>query len=164
VLRPGLVNHGAESAGEDTDEPVDGFRVSGGAGGVGLAYRERPQTRISHNVSECFPELVPGWSGVPAVSVLCNGASVKSNATHLKGRASTQFTQATDANQRADNYVLTTVLFALALFFGAVSTRFESLALQTTLLTVGAVVFLSAVALTASFPWNSDFRRRPARR
>jgi len=73
-------------------------------------------------------------------------------ATQLEARAATQFTQATDANQRADNYVLMTVLFALALFFGAVSTRLESLTLQRALLSIGAVVFVVATAITISFP------------
>jgi len=73
-------------------------------------------------------------------------------ASQLEERASTQFTQATDANQRADNYILMTVLFALVLFFGAVSTRFDSLAIATILLGVGAAVFVGAAVITASFP------------
>jgi hypothetical protein len=73
-------------------------------------------------------------------------------ATQLEALASTQFTEATDANQRADNYVLMTVLFALVLFFGAISTRFESRAIGVALLTVGAVVFVAAAVITATFP------------
>ena len=73
-------------------------------------------------------------------------------ATQLEATASTQFSQATQANQRADNYILLTVLFALVLFFGAVSTRFEARVLQIILLSVGAVVFVVAAVITALFP------------
>ena len=73
-------------------------------------------------------------------------------ATELEALASTQFTQATQANQRADNYVLMTVLFALVLFFGAIATRFESRAVGVSMLTIGAVVFVVATAITATFP------------
>jgi uncharacterized membrane protein len=73
-------------------------------------------------------------------------------ATQLESLAAKQFSQATDANQRAGNYVLMTVLFALVLFFGAVSTRFESLVLQVTVLSLGAAVFVAAAVITATFP------------
>jgi hypothetical protein len=45
-----------------------------------------------------------------------------------------------------------TVLSALVLFFGAVSTRLESPTLQAALLSIGAVVFVVATAITISFP------------
>jgi hypothetical protein len=73
-------------------------------------------------------------------------------ATQLEATASREFTEATDANQRSDNYVLMTVLFALVLFFGAVSTRFESRSIGVALLTVGALVFIAAAVITATFP------------
>jgi hypothetical protein len=38
------------------------------------------------------------------------------------------------------------------LFFGAVSTRLESPTLQAALLSIGAVVFVVATAITISFP------------
>jgi hypothetical protein len=72
-------------------------------------------------------------------------------ATDLETLASTQFTEATQANQRADDYVLMTVLFALVLFFGAVSTRFEAFGIEVSLLTIGAVVFVAAAVITATF-------------
>jgi hypothetical protein len=73
-------------------------------------------------------------------------------ARQLEATASRQFSQATEANQRADNYILLTVLFALVLFFGAVSTRFDARSIQITLLSVGAVVFVVVAVITTLFP------------
>ena len=73
-------------------------------------------------------------------------------ASELEALATKQFNQATDANQRSDNYVLMTVVFAMVLFFGAVSTRFELIPIQVALLSVGGVVFIAAVAIIATFP------------
>ncbi len=54
--------------------------------------------------------------------------------------------------QRAGNYVLGVVLFAVALFFAGISTKLDSERLRTTVLVTGWVVFLGAVAWIATFP------------
>jgi hypothetical protein len=46
-------------------------------------------------------------------------------AAQLEARAEAAARQARDANQHSDNYVLTGVVFALALFFGAIAPRFR---------------------------------------
>jgi len=45
-----------------------------------------------------------------------------------------------------------TVIFAMALFFGAISTRFDSDRLRIALLTFGGLVFLAATVITVTFP------------
>lgn len=54
--------------------------------------------------------------------------------------------------QRAGNYVLAVVLFAVALFFAGISTKLVSERLRLVLLVVGWIVFLGAVAWIATFP------------
>ena len=48
--------------------------------------------------------------------------------------------------QRASNYVLAVVLFAVALFFAGMSTKLAAPGLRTAMLAVGWVVFLGAAA------------------
>ena len=57
-----------------------------------------------------------------------------------------------NANQRADNYVLAVVLFAVALFFAGMSTKLRSLGKQEVLLALGWVIFLGTAVWVATFP------------
>ena len=54
--------------------------------------------------------------------------------------------------QRSTNYVLCVVLFAAALFFAGISTRFESDRLRAACLGMGMLVFLGTVVWLATFP------------
>ncbi len=54
--------------------------------------------------------------------------------------------------QRSTNYVLCVVLFAAALFFAGISTRFESSRLRAVTLGIGTIVFLGTLAWLATFP------------
>jgi hypothetical protein len=57
-----------------------------------------------------------------------------------------------EANERAGNYVLAVVLFAVALFFAGMATKLRSLGKQEVLLVLGWVVFLGTAASVATFP------------
>jgi hypothetical protein len=54
--------------------------------------------------------------------------------------------------QRSTNYVLCVVLFAAALFFAGISTRFEAPRLRAIVLAAGSIVFLGTLAWMATFP------------
>lgn len=54
--------------------------------------------------------------------------------------------------QRSTNYVLCVVLFAAALFFAGISTKFGSPRVRVAAITIGAVVFLGTLAWLATFP------------
>jgi hypothetical protein len=54
--------------------------------------------------------------------------------------------------QRSSNYVLAVVLFAVALFFGGMSTKLGSRQLRTLMLACGYVVLLSALVWVATSP------------
>jgi len=131
-----------------------------------LTATDQGQTRLAHLLAERFRgELKVAFEAWEATDPLKNPAAPATpfampeyrsasarRATELQALASKQFREAIGANQRSDNYVLMTVLFAVVLFFGAVSTRFEPLPIQNALLYVAAVVFVASVAITATFP------------
>ena len=54
--------------------------------------------------------------------------------------------------QRASNYVLGVVLFAVALFFAAMSTKLTALGLRKAVLAVGLVIFVGTIVWIATFP------------
>jgi TRAP-type C4-dicarboxylate transport system permease small subunit len=54
--------------------------------------------------------------------------------------------------QRASNYVLGVVLFAVALFFAGMSTKLTAPSLRKAMLAVGCLLFLGSVAWVATFP------------
>ena len=56
--------------------------------------------------------------------------------------------------QRASNYVLAVVLFAVALFFAGMSTKLGAAGLRTAMLAVGWIVFLGAAAWVATSPMS----------
>lgn len=56
------------------------------------------------------------------------------------------------AVQRASNYVLGVVLFAVSLFFAGISARLKSERVQLALLAVGCAVFLGTLTWIATFP------------
>ncbi len=54
--------------------------------------------------------------------------------------------------QRASNYVLAVVLFAVALFFAGISSKLHTKGPRTALVVVGWLIFLGTVAWIATFP------------
>lgn len=78
-------------------------------------------------------------------------------AGELDVEATQLFEEAREANQRSDNYILTTVLFASVLFFAGLGTKFESLRVRVATLAFGAIVFTGAVVLLISQPQNVGF-------
>ena len=54
--------------------------------------------------------------------------------------------------QRASNYVLGVVLFAVSLFFAGMSTKLQTPGLRTSLLVIGCIVLLGTLVWIATFP------------
>ncbi|WP_246552014.1 hypothetical protein [Curtobacterium flaccumfaciens] len=73
-------------------------------------------------------------------------------AAALAARADGRFTLALEMNQRADNYSILTVLFALVLFLTALSQRELRERLRDVLLTTAIGGALIGLALLATFP------------
>jgi hypothetical protein len=73
-------------------------------------------------------------------------------AASLTAEAERFTARAVEANQRGDNYVLCVVLFATALFFVGVSTRFRSDQARLGLAAVAVIVFVATAAWAGTFP------------
>jgi hypothetical protein len=73
-------------------------------------------------------------------------------AGRLNTAAGVHADEAGEANQRAGDYVLALVLFAVALFFAGMATKLRSPSKQEVLLVLGWVVFLGAAVWVATFP------------
>jgi hypothetical protein len=67
-------------------------------------------------------------------------------------RADSRFADALRNNQRADNYTILTVVFALVLFFAAASTRLGRPRAQWILLGVAITFLVIAIVILATFP------------
>lgn len=70
----------------------------------------------------------------------------------LAAKADDQFDAALESNQRGDNYSILTVLFALVLFFAAMSGRNKSPWAGWFLLVLGVVVAVCGAIILATFP------------
>lgn len=73
-------------------------------------------------------------------------------ATEADARADAHFSDALANNQRGDNYTLLTVLFALVLFFGALSNRFSSERRSWTILVGAGLLLVVGVGFLLAFP------------
>jgi hypothetical protein len=73
-------------------------------------------------------------------------------ADRLEATAAGLANRASEANRRGDAYMLAVVLFASALFLGAMATRLDDRRLRVALLVLGCVVFAGALAWIATLP------------
>ena len=73
-------------------------------------------------------------------------------AARLNAAADASAEDAREYIQRATNYVLCVVLFSVALFFAAVSTKLSSPRLRTIVLVLGCTVLLGTLIWIATFP------------
>jgi hypothetical protein len=78
--------------------------------------------------------------------------AARAEAERLEADAEVLAAKARTNVQRATNYVLGVVLFAVALFFAAMSTKLRTRRLQAALLALGATVFLGTVVWLATLP------------
>lgn len=73
-------------------------------------------------------------------------------AARLNTLAGVNADSAGEANQRADDYILAVVLFAISLFFAGVSTKVRSLRQQEALLAIGGLLFVGTAVWLATLP------------
>ncbi len=73
-------------------------------------------------------------------------------AERLAEEADEKATTARQANQRSDNYVLTTVLFASVLLFAGISTKFESNMVKIVALGAAVVILIACAITVLTFP------------
>ncbi len=75
-----------------------------------------------------------------------------SRADRLTTKADRLAAEARAANQRGDNYVLATVVFATVLFFAGISSKFDNNKHRATLLIMGGLMMLAGIVVLATFP------------
>ncbi len=78
--------------------------------------------------------------------------SASVEAERLERQAEDQAGIARRANQRSDNYVLMTIVFATVLFFAGISSKMDTFRARVLLLGVGTTLLVVAVAIVLSFP------------
>ena len=78
--------------------------------------------------------------------------AAEEKATELEAIAQARGRDGREANQTSDNYVLTTVFFAVVLFFVGVGTKFEGVRVRVGLLAVATVGLIGGALTIATFP------------
>lgn len=73
-------------------------------------------------------------------------------ANRLEAQAAEQSELAREANQRSDNYVLMTIMFATVLFFAGISSKMDTARARVFLLGMGVTVLVVSTAIVLSFP------------
>jgi hypothetical protein len=76
------------------------------------------------------------------------------DAERLDADAEASSAQVRRSIQRASNYVLAVVLFAVALFFAGMSNRLSGVGPRRAMLIIGGTLFLGTVAWMATLPVN----------
>lgn len=123
-------------------------------------------TKVSAFLSARFPEpLATAFKDWVATRPLVNPSAPRSPfdmpsyrvpersaAAAADSRADAKFQEALRNNQRGDNYTVLTVLFAIVLFFAAMSTRINSYVARWVILGLAIAAFLAGVGLLISLP------------
>lgn len=110
-------------------------------------------------------EFQPAFAAWTASQPLSNPAALPSpfdhpeyrlasaaRATQLEADAAASFQEGTRANQIGDDYVFSTVLLALSLFFAGIAGRFSWLGVKGSLLAVGLMLLLLGLFNLVRFP------------
>ena len=78
--------------------------------------------------------------------------AASAEAERLLGEAEQKAIEAAEANQTSDNYVVTAVLFASALFFSAMSSKLVGSKFKVTALLIAAAVFFGTTIFVFTLP------------
>jgi hypothetical protein len=97
------------------------------------------------------PRLNPDAPATPFVMPQYR-VKASQEAAALERRAEAQSATARAANQRSDNYVLMTIMFATVLFFAGISSKMDTFRARTFLLGMAVLLLLTAVIVVATFP------------
>jgi hypothetical protein len=119
-----------------------------------LALRFRPEFRVAFDAWIAERPLTLTRSAAPSTpfDLPEYELAASQRATELEQRGDELARQGRDANQRGDNYVLMTVLFALSLFFSGVSTKVHRQATRAICLALSSAVLVGGAIVVATFP------------
>ncbi len=119
-----------------------------------LYQRFRPEFKVAVNAWVATrPRLNPDAPATPFVMPQYQVAAAKSAAS-LDQKAEAQSATARAANQRSDNYVLMTIVFATVLFFAGISSKMDTFRARAFLLSMAILLLVGAIFVVGSFPKN----------
>lgn len=131
--------------------PAGSYRPTPGTGSAFFYHRFRPEFRPAVEAwIAARPLIDPAAPPTPFALPEYRLASGEL-AAQLADRADRHADRASTANQRADNYVLTAVIFALVLFFAGVAGRAHA-RIQYLMTALAATALLAALITLATFP------------
>ena len=117
-----------------------------------LVTRFRPEMKQAVDAwIETQPLINPDAPGTPFDMAEYQSAA-QAEADRLLDEAAEHLDDALTANDRSDQYFLLTVIFASVLFFGGISTKFNSIRIQIGLVAFGSLVLIVMLILLVTFP------------
>ena len=96
------------------------------------------------------PDAPPSPLGMPEYQLAAD-----ENADELEARANELFEEGENANTYSDIYTLTTLLFAVTLFFGAIAERFDYVRARVILLAIAGLGLVAGLAIALGQPITS---------
>ena len=104
--------------------------------------------------SRAEPAGLVAWlhSAWDALVSWLGGGTQTAQAAALDQKAQEEMELAQAANEISDRYVLLTVIFASVLFFGGISGKFQSKAIDLAMLVLSGLVFLVGLGILVTYP------------
>jgi len=117
-----------------------------------LLTRFRPEMKLAAEAwIETQPLINPETTATPFDMPEYQSAA-QTDADRLLKEAAEHLEDARTANERSDQYILLTVIFASVLFFGGISTKFNSIRIQFSLVALGSLMFVILLIFVVTFP------------
>jgi hypothetical protein len=116
-----------------------------------ILQRFRPEMKVAMDAWQATRPLKNPDSPLSPFAMKEYSLSTQTQADQMN-QVAQKLNEAKAANTRADDYVLLTVLFASALFFGGIGTKMQLRSLRIVLLSLGIVVFLATAVTQVSMP------------
>ena len=117
-----------------------------------LYQRFRPEFQTAVNAwIQTHPRTNPDAPPTPFAMPEYQVAATQ-KAAQLNQQAEDSAAAARAANQRSDNYVLMTIMFATVLFFAGISSKMDTARARLLLLGVGTTLLLVSIGVVLSFP------------
>ena len=117
-----------------------------------LYERFRPEFRVAADAWVATdPRINPAAPTTPFVMPEYRLAA-SAEAQRLEAQAEAESAAARQANERSDDYVLMTIMFATVLFFAGISSKMDTLRARLLLLSVGSTLLIAAIVIVVSFP------------
>ncbi len=117
-----------------------------------LYERFRPEFKVAVDAwVATHPRINPKAPATPFVMPQYQVTAAK-DAASLDRKAESQSATARAANQRSDNYVLMTIVFATVLFFAGISSKMDTFRARVFLLGMAIALLVGAIVVVGSFP------------